>query len=64
MDWVDLFSGREMETNTIANSKGINFSGYFTVSEEELEELYRLLEDAKMNGRRLEDVLLEVGGCR
>ncbi|WP_240922726.1 hypothetical protein [Thermococcus sp. Bubb.Bath] len=53
-----------METNTIANSKGINFSGYFTVSEEELEELYRLLEDAKMNGRRLEDVLLEVGGCR
>jgi hypothetical protein len=37
--------------------KKINFSGYFTVSEEELKELYQLLNDAKKNGIRLEDVL-------
>ncbi|BAD85155.1 hypothetical protein, conserved [Thermococcus kodakarensis KOD1] len=44
----------------ILNSKIDNFTGYFDLDEEEIEELYRELEDAKKHGKRLEDVLNEL----
>jgi len=44
----------------ILNSKIDNFTGYFDLNEEEIEELYRELEDAKKHGKRLEDVLNEL----
>ncbi len=44
----------------ILNSKIDNFTGYFEVSREELQELINELEDAKKNGVRLEEILHEL----
>ena len=44
----------------ILNSKIDNFTGYFEVSREELQELISELEDAKKNGVRLEEILHEL----
>ena len=44
----------------ILNSKIDNFSGYFEVSEEELRELLKELDETKKNGVRLEEILDEL----